>query len=182
MKKEYPIGENKGRKSIYCLNDNMFKFWYKFIPSNIMNIESEMGKVLIDRKIRPQMSEYMGKMFEGICIQYIIRRNRMLSFPIMFDEIGRWWGNNSETKRQGEIDVLAVSDKQAIFGDCKWRNEMLGMCTLNALIDKSKNFTKYKDKFYILFSKSGFTEEVYLTSKEMSNLELVDIPKLFEVT
>ena len=181
VKKEYPLGVEVSRNGIYSLCDNMFKFWYKFIPENMTNIEAGMGKILIDKKVIPQMPDYMGRIFEEICIQYMIRRNTTLSLFFMFDKIGRWWGNNSIKKRQEEIDILATSGNMAIFGECKWRNELLGVNVLNDLIEKSGVLTQYQDKYYMLFSKSGFTKELLDKASTMDNVELVDLIGLFEV-
>ena len=181
LKKEYPVGVEPGRNGIYCLCDNMFKFWYKFIPGNITNIEAGMGKIIIDKKVNPQMPEYMGRIFEEVCIQYMIRRNKTLSLFIMFDEIGRWWGNNPAKRRQEEIDILAKSGSSAIFGECKWKNELVGISVLNALIEKSEILNQYKDKYYMLFSKSGFTKELEKAAVSMGNLELVNLDNLFDV-
>ncbi len=181
VKKEYPVGVESGRNGIYSLCDNMFKFWYKFIPKNITNIEADMGKIIIDKKVNPQMSEYMGRIFEEICIQYLIRRNKTLSLFLMFDEIGSWWGNNPTKKRQEEIDILAKSGNGAIFGECKWKNEMVGINVLNSLIEKSEILHQYTNKYYILFSKSGFTKELEDAACNMGNVELVDLGQLFEV-
>ncbi len=180
VKKEYPVGTEAGRNGIYSLCDNMFKFWYKFIPENITNIEADMGKIVIEKRVNPLISDYMGRIFEEICIQYMIRRNKTLSLAIMFDEIGRWWGNNPVKKRQEEIDLLAKSGGAAIFGECKWRNEPSGINVLNSLIEKSEILKQYKEKYYILFSKTGFTKELTDAAADMNNVELVDLNKLFE--
>lgn len=181
VKKEYPLGIQSGRNGIYCLHDNMFNFWYKFIPNNITNIEAGMGKIIIEKKVLPQISDYMGRIFEEICIQYMIRRNKTLSLFIMFDEVGRWWGNNPIKKRQEEIDIIAKSGNGAIFGECKWRNELLGIQVLNTLIEKSEILTQYQHKYYILFSKSGFTKELIDLVKTMNNVELIDLDNLFKL-
>ena len=34
VQKETPYGEKNSRKSVYCIDDNMFRFWYRFIPEN----------------------------------------------------------------------------------------------------------------------------------------------------
>jgi AAA+ ATPase superfamily predicted ATPase len=178
LKKEYPIGLESLRKGIYSICDNMFKFWYKFVPENITNIEADMGRIIVEKKVLPKISEYMGQIFEEICIQYMIRRNKTLSLSIMFDEIGRWWGNNPIKKRQEEIDILAISGHSVILGECKWKNEQIGISVLNELVEKGESL-KYKEKYYILFSKSGFTKELKEKVSQMGNLELIDIDELF---
>jgi len=87
------------------------------------------------------------------------------------------WGNNPDKKRQKEIDILAVDDENAIFGECKWKNEPTGIGVLNELLEKSGLFTQYKCKHYMLFSKSGFTGELEENTKAMDNVELVDLKK-----
>ena len=39
-KKEIPITEKPGKKTIYLLADNFFRFWYRFVPINMSAIDS----------------------------------------------------------------------------------------------------------------------------------------------
>ena len=34
VQKETPYGEKASRKSIYRIDDNMFRFWFRFVPEN----------------------------------------------------------------------------------------------------------------------------------------------------
>jgi len=158
----------------------MFRFWYRFIPSNMSSIATGLSDIVYDKAIAPQLSNYMGQIFEQICAQYLMKENAKLSLPFVFGRIGRWWGNNPDKKRQEEIDILAVDDENAIFGECKWRNEPCGLRILNELIEKSDLFKQYICKHYMLFSKSGFTREVEETATRMGNVGLVDLKRLFE--
>lgn len=98
----------------------------------------------------------------------------------MFGRIGRWWGNNPEKKRQEEIDILAVDEENAIFGECKWKNEPIGIGVLDELVQKSLLFNHYKNKYYMLFSKSGFTKELEGAAVKLGNVRLVDLKMLYE--
>jgi hypothetical protein len=49
------------------------------------------------------------------------------------------------------------------------------------LIEKSEILKEYKDKYFILFSKSGFTKELKDKAMNSSNIELVDLDKLFDI-
>lgn len=60
VKKEKPFTEDEGRKSIYLLNDQMFRFWYRFIPGNMSSIATGLSGVVYDKAIAPQLSNYMG--------------------------------------------------------------------------------------------------------------------------
>jgi len=103
----------------------------------------------------------MGETFEEIYKQYLWKENIASRLPFRFNDCGRWWGNNPILQSEQEIDLLAINDKEskAIFCECKWTEEQIDTYVLNSLVDKSTIF-KYKDKYYILFSRSGFKDNV----------------------
>jgi len=181
IEKDYPIGEKMGRKGIYRLSDNLFKFWYRFIFHNIGLTEQDESEFLYDSIIDADWSEYIGKnIFECICKQYLWKCNKKRLLPFVFSNIGRWWGNNPEKKRQEEIDIVAVNNKcEALFCECKWKNEQIGTSILEDLKEKSKLLSKYLPQKYILFSKAGFTNILIEKAMNDESLELVDLKKLF---
>jgi len=174
VKREMPVNENDNKKTIYVLNDNLFKFWYRFIPDNISSIESGFSESVYNKSIEPHLSDYMGDVFEEICIDYMIRKNGSAELPFMFGQIGRWWGNNKIKKRQEEIDILAMDADKAIFGECKWRNESISIDIIKGLIDKGDMFPQFKQKYYFFFSKSGFDKKAMNIEKENSFIKLID--------
>ena len=66
VKKETPFGEKAGRKTIYSMEDPMFRFWYRFVPPNISLIARGAAELAYNR-IAPELSAYMGGIFEEIC-------------------------------------------------------------------------------------------------------------------
>ncbi len=173
VKKEKPVGEREGKRSIYQLDDNMFKFWYRFIPNNMSNIESGLAEYVYDRFIEPYLPAYMGGIFEQICLQYMKRVNAKFELPFVFRDVGRWWGNNPLKKRQEEIDMLATADDAAIFCECKWRDEPVSIGVVEALREKSELFS-FKEKYYYLFSKTGFDEAARKIARRDEFVRLVD--------
>jgi hypothetical protein len=156
VKKERPILDEKSKKTLYKLADNMFRFWYRFVPQNISQIQSGAGERVYDA-IEPQISAFMGDVFENICKQYLWRENLADRLPFYFHDAGRWWGTNPIKKCEQEIDIIAFNEDSAIFCECKWTNEPVGVGVLDELIEKSKIFN-HKNKCYFLFSKSGYTD------------------------
>ena len=174
IEKEIPVGENDNtRKTIYSIKDNFFRFWYRFVFNNMELIEQEMIDYVYENKIEPELNNFLGFSFEQICIDYLKLRNKEMKLPFVFEKIGKWWGNNPYLKREEEIDILAVSKDWALIGECKWRNQLLGMKTVNSLIEKSQ-ILKYENKYYIFFSKTGFTKDVVNLSINNENIILVD--------
>ena len=179
VQKETPYGEKSSRKSIYYIEDNMFRFWYRFVPDN-NSIIARGAADLVYKRIEPQLSDYMGKVFEEICKQYLWKQLISGNCPVEFKSLGRWWGNAPREKSQAEIDIMGEQDKNtAIFAECKWTNEKVDIGVLETLIKCSELFN-YKTKHYYLFSKSGFTKGCIDRANEMGNVSLVEYKEMTE--
>ena len=171
VKKEYPFREETSRKTIYTLDDSMFRFWYRFIPDNIAFIQRGEADLAYEA-IEPQIPAFMGGVFEEICKQYLWRQNIAKKAPILFTDAGRWWGNNQKKKEECEIDIIAANEDDAIFAECKWTNEHVGTDVIDTLIERSELFY-YREKHYYLFAKTGFTDGVKSKADAAKNITLV---------
>ncbi len=172
VQKENPYGEKNSRKSIYYIEDNMFRFWYRFVlENNSLIVRGAAERVY--KRIEPYLSNYMGKVFEDICTQYLWKQLLDGRCPVEFSSLGRWWGNDPVEKKQTEIDIMGEQDKDtALFGECKWTNEKVDLGVLETLVKRSRLFS-YSNVHYYLFSKSGFTKGCIDKAEEMGNVSLV---------
>ena len=172
VQKETPYGEKASKKSVYSIDDNMFRFWYRFVPENASMIARGAAD-LVYKRIEPHLSTYMGKAFEEICKQYLWKLLLSGQSPIEFTSLGRWWGNDPVQKCQAEIDIMGEQDKStALFAECKWTAEKVDIAVLRTLMERSELFP-YEKKHYFIFSKSGFTKGCMEQAKELGNVSLV---------
>jgi AAA+ ATPase superfamily predicted ATPase len=171
IKKEYPFREETGRRTIYRVGDSMFRFWYRFIP-DYMSLIQRGEADLAYAQIEPRIPAFMGAVFEDICKQRLWRLNIARQTPILFNDAGRWWGNNPKRREECEIDIIADNQEDAIFAECKWTNEPVGQDVLKTLIERSELF-HYRRIYYYLFAKTGFTEAVRALAEQMGNVTLV---------
>lgn len=172
VQKETPYGEKNSRKTIYYIEDNMFRFWYRFVLGN-NSIIMRGATDRVYKRIEPYLSDYMGKVFEDICTQYLWKQLLDEKCPVEFSSLGRWWGNDPTEKKQTGIDIMGEQDKDtALFAECKWTNEKVDRGVLETLIKRSKLFS-YTNVHYYLFSKSGFTKGCIEKAEEMGNVCLV---------
>lgn len=172
VQKETPYGEKASRKSVYSIEDNMFRFWHRFVLENNSAI-ARGATELVYRRIEPKLSEYMGKVFEDICKQYLWKLLLAVKCPVEFTSLGRWWGNDPIEKCQAEIDIMGEQDKDtALFAECKWTNEKADISVLETLAKRSRLFS-YKNIHLYLFSKSGFSKGCVDEAKRMGNVTLV---------
>lgn len=180
--KETPFGEKESsRRTIYGISDFMFRFWYRYVFSNRTLIETDAKEVVWKRRIEPSYSEYMGLVFETVCKDYLLRRNSQGELPVLFTNIGRWWGTDAKTHQQMEIDLIANDGKDYLFCECKWKNELLDLSVLNGLREKADAFSRNRNEsWYVLFSKSGFTESVREEAKKDSKIILIDLQEILK--
>ena len=163
------------RRPVYRLSDTMFRFWYRFVMPNRSTIERRMPQRALSAVSR-YLSVYMGEVFEQICREWLWRRNMGGELQAEFDELGRWWGNNPQLRREEEIDVVGVAEGSPVLvGECKWRNEVVGVDALEtldrraALIHASTGVHRY------LFSKAGFCDALHEMAAHDDRLHLVGI-------
>lgn len=179
VQKETPYNEKASRKSIYAIDDNMFRFWYRFVSEN-QSIINRGAADLAYRRIEPYLSDYMGKVFEEICKQYLWKLLLDGKSPVEFKELGRWWGSDPSTHSQAEIDIMGEQDKDtALFGECKWTNEKVDVGVVETLVRRSQTF-HYAKKHFFLFAKKGFTKGCLDAADKMGNVILVVYKDILE--
>lgn len=172
IQKEIPYGEKSSRRSIYSIDDNMFRFWYRFVPEN-NSIIARGAADLAYRRIEPYLSDYTGKVFEEICKQYLWELLLRGTSPVEFKDLGRWWGTDPATRSQTEIDIMGEQDKTAaLFGECKWTNEKVDVSVLKTLVKRSQLFHYKRTQLY-LFARNGYTKGCLDMASEMGNVILV---------
>jgi AAA+ ATPase superfamily predicted ATPase len=178
VKKETPITEKPGKKTIYLLEDNFFRFWYRFVPTNISAIDSgRIGKTY-SRAVKQYFPDYMGLTFEKMCQDYLLYYAENL--PIDLNETGQWWGTDPKKKKEIQIDIVGtpVEGKEYIIGSCKYRNEKIGVDELELLREYASVFGKGVKYHYYIFSKGGFTD-VLLQAAERGEVTLVSLEEMY---
>lgn len=64
IEKVEPIVDKSKRKTLYRISDNFFRFWYRFVPQNMMAIQSDRMERVYGATVESYLSEYMGLVFE----------------------------------------------------------------------------------------------------------------------
>jgi len=184
LQKEVPFGEKESsRKTLYAISDFMFRFWYRYVFANRTLIETGAKEAVWLKRIEPDYNNYMGLVFEKVCADWLTQKNAGGELPILFTSVGRWWGTNPVTRSQEEIDLVAGDGKDYLFCECKWRNEKLDMSVLRGLKAKADVFGgKCNHIYFVLFSKTGFTDAVVEEAKKDSSILLVDLEEIMRDT
>lgn len=164
VEKEYPVTQNKeGRNALYKLSDNYYTSWFNTVYPNKGMIEQGKTEKLME-KTAEKVHHLTAESFEKVCRQFTAQHFEL-------GKIGRWW------KNQHEIDVVGIVEQESklVLGEAKWRNTRTGMKMLRQLEDEAKLVKwggKDREIHYLLFSKSGFTQELENEAKQRKDLEL----------
>lgn len=179
LKRETPITEKQGKKTIYLICDNFFRFWYRFVPQNVSAIQSGRMEAIYDIAMKQYFSNYMGLVFEQMCREYLLRYETNL--PILLSEVGQWWGTDARTRKEVQIDIVGtpVEGKEYIIGSCKYKNEPVGVEELELLKEYATVFGYGTRYHYYIFSKGGFTKGLKELEKQ-GEVRLVSLEGMYE--
>ena len=178
VKKETPVTEKIGKKTIYELADNFFRFWYRFVPANMSAIDSGRIQKSYANTIKKNLPDYMGLTFEHMCRDYLLYYEKDL--PIELNQVGQWWGTDNKNKKQVQIDIVGtpVEGDEYIIGSCKYRNEKIGLDELELIREYAQVFGKGKKYHYYIFSKGGFTEGL-IQAQNRREVKLIGLDDLY---
>lgn len=156
--KEIPVTElqpEKSKQGLYFIDDNFFKFWFRFVFLNRSLLEE--GRIdLVLKKIQAGFPQFLSTAYEEILPDLFRRAVSGMETPLDFPYAGRWWLGNQE------IDLVALNPEQKtiLFGEAKWSAKPVGTNIFEELVAKSELVEWHKKNrraYFALFSKSGFT-------------------------
>ena len=178
LKKEMPITEKSGKKTIYAIDDNFFRFWYRFVPRNMSVISAGRMRLIYEQAVKRFYPDYMGLVFEKMCQEYLLRYAKDL--PILLSNVGQWWGTDSKTRREVQIDIVGapVDGNEYLIGSCKYRNEKIGIEELELLRRYAAVFRQNGIFHYYIFSKGGFTQAL-LEAEMQGEVTLLTLEDLY---
>lgn len=173
--KEAPINdENNRKKSGYFISDNLSLFYYKYIFRNISRMNLMDSDIFYDKYIAADFeTKYVPKIFESICRQYLIRKNRKGLMDEIFEKIGKYYYDDPIEKKNGEFDIVTLDDNGYIFYESKFRKDPITESMIQNEIRQVQQ-TGLKCYKYGFFSKTGFLCE------QKEDRILIDLNELYQ--
>lgn len=172
IKREIPVTEKvpeKSKKGLFSIKDKYLNFWFRFVLGNKNYIE--IGRFgYIFPKIKQQIADYRGFVFEDICRQYLLRNLEKYEFH----QLDKWW------EKEEEIDLVAIDLEKNLFtfSECKYRNKKIDIDVYENLKRKI-GLVKWHKEFevgkMIIFSAAGFTPRLLELAAQEEKLELISL-------
>lgn len=160
LEREVPVTEDitKSKKSLYYIKDNYLAFWFNFVYPYQSYLEIDNLNYPL-KNVNEKFNLWVSKAYEKLCLLAVFQE-QAIEFPLF--KAGRWWDKNTE------IDIVGLGENEIVFGECKWSNKHVGLNVLHDLKEKAKK-VKWKNnsrkEIYILYSKSGFSDDLIELSK-----------------
>lgn len=172
IERETPVTAGEKSRGVNRLEDNFFRFYFRFIYSN--KTELEAGKAdEVGRTVQEELADYVSKTFEEVCREAIRKDTD-------YSKVGRWW------YKEEEIDVAAVQtdSSRLLLGEVKWTSNKIGKPLLEDL-ERKQQKVRWKNGErkveYALFSRKGFTEELESEAEEREDLKLYGLERLEKI-
>jgi len=165
---ESPTSSKRGR---YRIAAPLFRFWFRFVYSNQDQLHM-LGDDAYDELVSPELADYVSPLFERLCqraLPDLIERQ--------FRDVGQWWFKNQE------LDVLGLTDDGLVAGECKFTSTPVSEGVL-ASLERTTSEVRWSEEpadgetLYVLFSRSGYTDDLTHTAGTRDDVLLFDLSEL----
>ncbi len=172
--KTAPINDSNNKKKIsYSICDNLSLFYYRYVfkYSSQMNIMD--SDVFYKKYIEKDFEEYyVPHLFEDVCRQYLIRKNRAGKVEPVIEKIGKYYYDNPVERTNGEFDIVTEDELGYAFYEVKFRKKPVSDEMIQEEMEqvKATGLNCYK---YVFFSRSGFQCE------KKENVQFIELEEVF---
>ena len=176
LEREVPVTESNPQRSKsgqYRIKDNFLLFWFRYVFPNLGLIESGHAEAVKGKIERNFIDGHVSYVYERICQKKVWDKAADGTWPFVPTKVGRWWGAGDV-----EIDAVALDDQGSSLAlcECKFWKEPVGANVLRDLESKAPAVVWQREErslWYVLFSISGFTEDLQRLAAEREDVLLM---------
>ncbi len=169
---ESPTSSKRGR---YRISAPLFRFWFRFVYGNQDQLRL-LGDDAYDELVEPEVADYVSPLFERLC-----QRKLPELIDRRFRDIGQWWF------KQHELDVLGLTTEGLVAGECKFTSRPVSEGVLSDL-ERTASEVRWSEgpadgeTLYILFSRSGYTDDLKRATDGRDDVLLFELSDLVTST
>ena len=165
---ESPTASKRGR---YRIAAPLFRFWFRFVYGQQDQLRMQEADAY-EALVAPELPDYVSPLFERLCQRALPRL-----IDRQFREVGQWWF------KEHEVDVLGLSDEGLVAGECKFTSKPVSEGVLSDLERTTSNVRWSAgpadgEPLYVLFSRSGYTEDLEQAAGTREDVRLFDLPEV----
>ena len=165
-------------KPYYLISDSMVNFYFQFVAPGASLINSGKGRIYYEKKVKQNLHQFMGSVFERMAKDYILANVGTDKIPCFLTDVVEYQNSVKVGKeiKHVEIDLLGLDGKNYVLaGECKFKSEKFDKEEFDTFMDKL-NYLPAANQKVMLFSLSGFTDYVIENSNDFT---LVTLEKMY---
>ena len=146
------------RRGRYYVTDPFLRFYYRFLAAfqSKLALGQQQQTIHAIEEALPQFIE--ANTWQELCRTWLLEASANGECPLPIENVGSEW------KRNFTVDVVGLdkNEKSIILGDSFWREEPVGLESIQDLIRKTGSALPDNEDwkvYYIVFSASGWTTE-----------------------
>lgn len=174
VEKTVPINEpNNKKKAGYYISDNLSLFYYRYIFKHSSQLKIMNTETFYKKYIEKDFEDfYVPVLFESVCKQFLIRKNKEGLVDPAFEKIGKYYYDDPINRRNGEFDVVTFDENGYVFYEVKFRKAPITEDVISKEISQveSSGLKCYK---YVFISRSGFD------CQTRDDVAFIDLAELF---
>lgn len=176
VERHLPVTESSttSKRGRYRIAAPLFRFWFRFVYGNQDQLRL-LGDDAYDELVAPELADYVSPLFERLC-------QRALPDLVdrQFRDVGQWWF------REHELDVLGLTEEGLVAGECKFTSQPVSE---GVLVDLERTAANVRwsaappdgDTLYVLFSRSGYTDDLERVAAARDDVALFGLSDLFAI-
>jgi len=173
VERHIPVTESAtaSKRGRYRISAPLFRFWFRFVYGNQDQLRI-LGEKAYEELVASELADYVSPLFERLC-------QRMLPTLVdrQFRDVGQWWF------KEYELDVLGLTTDGLVAGECKFTSDPVGEGVL-ANLERTATEVQWSQAppggkcLYVLFSRSGYTDDLRQTANTRTDVRLFDLDDL----
>lgn len=173
VERHIPLTESAtaSKRGRYRISAPLFRFWFRFVYGNQDQLRI-LGEKAYEELVASELADYVSPLFERLC-------QRMLPTLVdrQFRDVGQWWF------KEHELDVLGLTTDGLVAGECKFTSDPVGEGVL-ATLEQTATEVQWSQaptdgkRLYVLFSRSGYTDDLQQTANTRTDVRLFDLDDL----
>lgn len=186
--RKLPAGASAStRGGHWQLNDQFFRFWFRFVFPYQAELETGLEPEDIWRGVvRPALSDHVAPVFEDLCRDWTRSH-----YGGVAQRFGDWWGHaRNDLRRDGErtteqIDIVGLSGSRVtVIGECRWRNKAMDGNVLKEIDEyklpalRQAGYEADEDLRILLFSRGGYGRAIEKAAADSARVRPVDLSEV----
>jgi hypothetical protein len=163
---------SQSKRTVYYIHSNILKFYYTVIDRYIHEVAFRSSEEAYEMA-KPDIDAYMEKLFENICVDYIVDRYDC-------DTIGK--PRKKDNSPDDIINFVAIVEESSVMrtllATCRLYGDKYGKGDLEDLRERGKSI-KGTNRLFVMFSAVGFSADLQEIASKDHNVRLVSLDEIY---